>query len=455
MVRTAELARFATELRSDDIPAEVRRYAAVLIADTLGAGLYGSTTEVGDLVLRSVRERSGGGDAPVWGRIPMLDAASAALVNGVQAHACELDDYHPGAKCHPGAVIVPAALAIAAGRRVSGHELLRAVTAGYEIMVRVSLAAGANATRRRGWHLTGLVGPFGAATAVALLEGCSTEQLLHALGIAGSHAAGLFAFSSSGAMTKRLHAGRAAEAGVVSVRLAVDGFTGPPDVLEATDGGLLRAVSDASDVERLTAGLGDGFELANVAVKPYSCCGSLHSSIDAVMGLATDHDLLAEDIESITAHNSSVVDQQCGFDYTGSGGLLEAQMSLQYCLAVAAIDRAAFLPQFTPERVARPDVQALARRVRFALDEQIDAAYPTTMPARVSVTLTDGRHLERSVPGPTGSTFAPHTFEDVRTKVRVVSRGVLPEERVERLLKLVDVLDDVDDLRELGEVLRA
>ena len=453
MGTTRELARHVHDLSLEDLPASVRRDATVLIADTIGAGIYGSSTEVADIILRAARPRSSASTSTVWGRKEVLDAAGAALVNGTQAHACELDDYHPGAKCHPGAVVVPAAFAAAGRREVSGPELLLAVVAGYEVMIRASLAAGANGTRRRGWHITGLAGPFGATTAVARLDRLDPDTLLHALGIAGSHAGGLFAFSSSGAMTKRLHAGRAAEAGVLCSDLARDGFTGPPDVLEAPDGGFIGAVSDDGDPARITAGLTDGFALADVAIKPYSCCGSLHSSIDAVIRIVTEHDLAADDIAGITAHNSSVVDQQCGFAYTGTGGLLEAQMSLQYCLAVAAIDRDAFLPQFTPERIAGPDVQELVQRVSFALDPAIDAEYPRSMPARVTVRTTGGHELEHAVPGPTGSSFAPWSFDEVRTKFLGITEGRLEPDHAERVLELIEGLDELDNVRRLTDLL--
>lgn len=453
MSTTSELARHVHELSLEDLPAPVRRYATVLIADAVGAGVYGSSTEVADIILRAARPRSSASTSAIWGRKEVLDAAGAALVNGTQAHACELDDYHPGAKCHPGAVVIPAAFAAAGRRQVSGPDLLLAVVAGYEVMIRASLAAGANSTRRRGWHITGLAGPFGAAAAVARLDGLDLDTFIHALGIAGSHAGGLFAFSSSGAMTKRLHAGRAAEAGVLCSDLARDGFTGPPDVLEAPDGGFIGAVSDDGDPARLTAGLTDAFALADVAIKPYSCCGSLHSSIDAVIQLVTEHDLTADDIAAITAHNASVVDQQCGFAYTGTGGLLEAQMSLQYCLAVAALDRAAFLPQFTPERIAEATVQDLSQRVGFALDPMIDTEYPRSMPARVTIRTSDGREFERSVPGPTGSSFAPWSFDEVRTKFRGITEGRIEPDRADQVLDLIEGLAELDDVRRLTDLL--
>ena len=457
MEETVRLAEFTTGLRADDVPADVRKYARLLLLDVLGAGLYGRTTEAGRIAYEVAQRDCRGGDAPVWGRPASLDARGAALVNGTQAHAYELDDYHPGGKLHPSAVVVPAALAVAAGRDVAGAELLTALVAGYEMMVRVSLAANAGATRERGWHLTGLVGPFGAATAAGRLLGLSPTELAQALGIAASCAGGLFAFSREGAMTKPFHAGRGAESGVLAAQLAADGFTGPRDVLEAEDGGFLRAVSDAGHPDRLVAGLGDAFEISNVAIKPYSCCGSIHASIDGVINLVDRHALHPEDIVEITAANAAVVGQQCGFTYGGTGGPLEAQMSLQYCLAVAALDRAVFLPQFQPARLADPEVLELARRVSFEVDPDLDARYPHAVAekgAKVRIRTRGGRVLEELVRGPKGSTAAPCTEEDVEGKFRQLVEGVLEPSAGEQLLELVRDLEDLDRLDDLLSALR-
>lgn len=445
MNETRQLAAYAANLRTEQLSDEVIGYAKVLLLDLLGAALYGSVTEVARVVGEVGRARYRPGSAALWGHDEALHPAGAALVNGTQAHAFELDDYHPGAKLHPGAVVVPAALAAASQEGASGVDLLAALVAGYDAMIRVSLAADSKSVRRRGWHLTGLAGPFGAAVAAGRLYDLSERQMLHALGIAGSQSSGLFAFSEEGAMTKRLHAGRAAESGLLAAELAASGFTGPSRVLEAEDGGFLRAVSDEPRPERLVEGLGERFELLNASIKPYSCCGSLHSSIDAVIQLVEEHGLDPLDIREIVAKNSSVVDQQCGFTYHGRDAL-EAQMSLQYCLAVAAVDRAAFMPQFSPERVSEPRLLDLAGRVRFVLDPEIEEIYPRQFPARVEISTRDGRSFERYVPAPKGSAVNRYSMAEAETKLRAVTHDLLDDAEVER------IVGEVEDLENAGEV---
>src|SRR5678815_4649346 len=153
----------------------------------------------------------------------------------------------------------------------SGEALVTAIAAGYEVMIRSSLALNPSAARLRGWHLTGVCGPFGAAAACAVLMGLDPEQTAWALGLAGTQGSGVWAFNADGAMSKRLHAGKAAHSGVLAAELAQIGFTGPTQIYEAEDGGWLKAFSDESDPAPLTRDLGAVYHLDNTSIKPYSC----------------------------------------------------------------------------------------------------------------------------------------------------------------------------------------
>lgn len=455
MGETVELANFVAGLRYEDLAPEVSTYAETLLIDVVGAGLYGASTAAGRIALEVASHEAGEGSAPVWGQGVTRPTRAAAFVNGVQAHAFELDDYHPGGKLHASAVVGPAALAVAAGQPVSGRDLLVAFVAGHEAMVRASLAANAGAARERGWHVTGLVGPFGAAAAAGHLLGLSGDSLANAFGIAASCAGGLFAFSAQGAMTKAFHAGHAATEGVLAAQLAAAGFTGPTDVFEASDG-FLRAVSDRSEAGLLTKGLGDRFEIMNTAIKPYSCCGSIHSSIDAALHLVERYELQPDDIEEITAYNAAVVRQQCGFEFRGDGGPLEAQMSTQYCLAVAVADRAVSLPQFRAPRLEDPQVRELAGRVRCEVDPELDAGYAAAIsekPARVSIMTKDGRSLERFVPGARGSTAAPFERNEAVEKFDQTLDGIIDGASRQRILDALGHLPSSTTLDALNEAI--
>lgn len=439
-------------LRAAAVPAGVRRHAIRLITDVIGAGTYGAGTAQGQAIFEVAQRQFGPGEAVAWGRGVRLDPAGAALVNAAQAHAYELDDYVPAGKTHPGTVIVPTALAVAPGG-TSGEELVTAIIAAYDVMVRVAYALNPNSTRGRGFHITGVSGPVGAAAAAGRLLGLDEDDLTSAIGIAASCSAGIFAFSAEGAMTKPLHAGRAAEAGIVAARLARAGFQGPTAALEADDGGLLNAFSDDPRVSELTRDLGSRFEVANTAIKPYPCCGSIHSSIDAMFELRTEHGLAASDVDSITVHNASGVILQCGFDYTGTGGPLEAQMSLQYCLAAALVDGAIGLEQFGPERRSDPQLVELAARVDFAVDPEIDATYPRGFPARVRVLRTDGKMLESRIPAPLGTPDNPIDEQGLRAKFSDLTTSSMSSSLRDQLLEVLGMLDLASDLSTVTELL--
>jgi 2-methylcitrate dehydratase PrpD len=238
-------------------------------------------------------------------------------------------------------------------------------------------------------------------------------------------------------MTKQLHAGRAAEAGVTAVELARAGFTAPTRVLEAEDGGLLRAVSDEPDPERVCAGLGERFELGRVAVKPYPCCASVHSSIDCALAIRELHSIEPERIERVVVHTARLIDRQCGFPYVGDGGQLEAQMSMRYCVAAALADGEVTLQQFSEARRQDQALRALVERVTVALDPEIDRAYPASWPGRVTVEVQSEPPREHFVSEPLGSPERC-TRGMVEAKFVDLTNGILQPEQRSALLGLLD-----------------
>ena len=282
---TRDLATWVSALKYDDLPQRTREVARIALLDTLGAGLYGFNTPWTQKLLSWVQRGGQGNEARTWNAgTATLRSADAALVNGVAVHAFELDDYH-NAKLHCGAAVIPAALAVAERLDSNGRDLLTAIVAGYEVMIRSSLALNPSAARLRGWHLTGVVGPFGAAAACAVLLKLNAEETAWALGLAGTQGAGLWAFNADGSMSKRLHPGKAAHSGVLAAELAQLGFSGPTSIYEFEDGGVLKAFSDHADAALLTLDLGRVYHIDNNSIKPYCCCGSTHAYIDAALAL--------------------------------------------------------------------------------------------------------------------------------------------------------------------------
>ena len=226
-------------MRYEDLPAEVIGCARDCIIDTVAACICGSALPWSRIVIDYAERTGPGGTSRILGRGSAVQAPSAALANGALAHAFELDALtRPGAGAHPGATVLPPALAVAqqAGVNATGRALIAAFVAGNEVMIRIGRATG-HTNEARGFHAPGTTGPFGAAVACGHLLGLDAGRMANALGLAGSLAGGLLEFAKGdGGMVKRLHLGRASEAGVLAASLAAAGFTGPRTVLEGEFG---------------------------------------------------------------------------------------------------------------------------------------------------------------------------------------------------------------------------
>ena len=429
---TRELARWIASLRYADLPARTKDTMRLALLDTLGCGVYGHSTPWAKMLLQWARASAlARGEATVWGEAaPSLRAADAALVNGVAAHGFELDDYH-NAKLHAGAVVIPAALALAEKLDANGERLLTAIAAGYEVMIRSSLAMNPSATRLRGWHITGVCGPFGAAAACAVLLGLNDEQTAWALGLAGTQGSGTWAFNADGTMSKRFHAGRAAYSGVLAAELAALGFTGPTQIYEFHDGGVLKAYSDASDPAPLTAELGTKYRLDTNRIKPYSCCGSTHSYVDAAFELRRRFGTPWNAKRRVRVGLAKVVDVQCGFDYFPTSAL-NAQMSLRYVVAAALLEGQALPPQFSEAKLSDPAIVALAQRLELEHDPALDKLYPQQFAAWIAVE-DAGKWARVDVLDPLGSEANPVDERGIIEKFR----GINPQLPVDQIAETV------------------
>lgn len=430
---TRTVAAWVAGLAMDALPPATRQAVRLATLDTVGASLFGMDQQWSTMVRRWAERAAapaGLGDAlaSVWGDDRRLAAGDAALVNGVAAHAFELDDYH-NAKLHPGAVVVPAALALAEALDSDGERLLVAIAAGYEVMIRTGLALDPSAARLRGWHLTGVCGPLGAAAAAAVLLGLDAERTAWALGLAGTQGAGLFAFNADGSMSKRLHPGFAARAGIVAAELAAEGVTGPTQIYEAEDGGYLAAHSDVTHPEILVEGLGDRFLLDATSFKPYSCCGSLHSYVDAALALRERLGGPPASDKRVRVGMSRVVDVQCGFDYA-PGSELNGQMSARYCIAAAFHEGGALPPEFAPDKLADPDIVALAHRIELVPDPALDEIYPANFVGWVEVEQDGGAFDQAYHLDPSGSTANPRREQALRHKFHTLMRDKLSAEAI-------------------------
>lgn len=449
---TLELAEFISGLRPADVPQQVREVLQAAALDAIGCGLYGLTTEAGRIMLDFAAMQGGPEDTTLWasgGR--KISAMNAALAMGTAIHAFDFDD-HSRAKIHPGAAVLPAVLALGEREKISEEVLLAALAAGYETMNRVSYAANPNASRMRGWHLTGTCGTFAAAAAAAVILGLDASTTASALGLAGTQSSGLWAFNADGAMSKRLHPGKAAQSGIMAAQLAAMGFEGPRYILESEDGGFLAASSDDVRIEEIGRGLGEVWHTTNTCFKPYSCCGSNHAAIDATLVLARKHGIRTNDVQKIVVGVSRVVERQTGFPYRKTT-VLNAQMSIRYNIAVALADGTALVQQFTPERLDDPALDLLIAKINVEIDPDMDAVYPARYAGIVTIHTKDGRVVRERVDFSKGMPENPMGMDDIEQKfdsltaaspaapfaneIKAASLGLFTSNRLPRLSTLL------------------
>ncbi len=402
---TRDVAAFVSGLRYEAIPREVRARAKLLVLDSLGCALYGAHLEWCRILQRTLKKLDGSTACGVWGTAQRLSAPHAALANGTQVQGFELDDVHRQGVLHVGAVVLPALAAVAELRRgMSGREFLTSAVAGYEVGPRVGLCMGQEHIGQ-GWHSGATLGVFSAGAGAARGLKLDADKTVHALGIAGTQAAGLMA-AQYGAMVKRMHAGRSSQSGLYGALLAEAGFTGIADVFESEYGGFCTTFSRSQDrfrLAELTAGFGSVWQTLGVALKFYSCVGSNHTALDALREMRSERAFGADDVKRIVVHASQVTVDHAGWKYRPES-LASAQMNLAFCAATLLLEGDCFVDQFSERIVADPKRMALAEKVEVRADPEITARGSKFRHAvRVEVHLVDGGVLERAVETPRGS----------------------------------------------------
>lgn len=392
--------------------------AAMFTLDAIANILAGRNSEPGKVMLNWARSKGASNVAP--------DADRMAFLMGGLCHILETDDLHRESVVHPGCVVVPAAWALGEERHVSGRALLQSVLHGFEATTRVGMAVGA--AHYRIWHNTATCGPYGSAMAAAALLGLTDEQTVDALGNAGSQSAGLWQFLETGAMTKHLHAGHAAEAGLKAAELAAFGFSGPPRILEGEKGFFRAACPDAVP-SAVLADPDAPWQLLRTSIKPWPSCRHTHPAIDAAEELRVRLGTRGEDaIRTIEVGTYQAALDVCDRPVATSD--YEAKFSLQHAVAAALLYPKVDFAAFGAE--ARTRCAALALRVRIAAEEPYRSTYPRAWGSQVRVMLADGTELAAARTNAKGDPEAPLSSDDMIAKARMllVHGGVREPERI-------------------------
>ncbi len=444
---TVKLADFCSRLRFEQLPEAVVEKAKDHLLDTLGCAIAGRPMESSRPVIGLVRSMGGREEALVIGEALRVPMAQAAFANGTMAHGVELDDTHRWTYLHAGASIVPATLAVAESRCLGGRELLTAIVAGYEAAIRVALAVNPS-HRRRGFHTSGTVGTIGATAAASRAMALDPATTASALGIGATQAAGLFEFLAEGAMTKRLHPGRAAQNGVYAALLASGGFVGPRTILEGANG-FCRAMSDEPDLSSLTRNLGTEFKILEMGIKPYASCRFCHASIDAAREIvATTGPLRPDQIVEVVDTVSPLNAAQTGD--ASPATFMAAQMSTPFSLGLVLAGLGAGFSQYL-SGLENPGVMEIARKVRLAPEPALGE---TGRRVELTVRLADGRSLSSAVDLPSGEPERPIGRQGLREKFIGLATTTMSRERAERIADEVTAMDRATTLEDLIALIR-
>lgn len=370
-----------------------------------------------------------------WATGRRLDAGRGAFVMGALTHILEVDDLHKESVVHPGCVVVPAAWTVARQSDASGAEFLKAVLWGFEAATRVGMAVGP--AHYRFWHNTATCGPYGSAAAAGALLNLKETALVHAFGNAGTQSAGLWEFLETGAMSKHLHAGRAAEAGVVAAELAQLGFSGPPLILEGVRGFFTAACPDA-DPDRVLASPDHRWQVHETSIKPWPSCRHTHPIIDAAQLLRTaepNRIMRVEAIKEVIIETYQAALNLC--DNIEPKSEYAAKFSLQHTVVAALADEGVSFASF--DAAARKRLAPLRGKVTVKLSLALESAYPRHWGGTVEVAFEDGTILRDERRDALGDPEAPLPRARLISKARELFRhggAEEPDRLIEEILAL-------------------
>ena len=439
---TAEIIRFVRNLKYDDLPEHVVIKAKQCLMDTIGCAFVGlKTTDHARIVTEMVKELGGKPEATIWGDGTKTNTVNAALANGTSCHGLDLDDAHREAFLHVGVGTIPAIIAEAECSHASGRDVITATVAAFEVAIRIALAVNP-ALRLRGFHTTSTVGVFGAAMGVGKIKDLNEEQLINALGLAGTQSAGIWQFNDDGDMSKRFHPGKAGSSGILASRLAQKGMTGPFRVLEGRFG-FPAVFGGEYKPNFIREGLGERYHIMEVGFKIHAACRFTHTPIDAALILTNKYGIKPEDVSYGKIRSCKIAADQ--LKKKDIQTLLDAQISGPFCVALAIVHQKAGHQEF---------LKGIKDDVVLELTEKIDMVEEPRFglkqrAAIVEITKSDGTQYSQQIDLAKGEPEVPLSKDEMDIKYKELAASILDDDKIENSLQMLNRLEDLDDVSEL------
>ncbi|MBW2566805.1 MAG: MmgE/PrpD family protein [Deltaproteobacteria bacterium] len=438
---SATYSEFTTNTRFENLKPEVVSQTKKLILDLIGVSLAGyKLMEFPRMMVDYVTSLGGNPEATIIQTKKKFPAVNAALANAACAHGIDMDDGHRFGALHPGTVIIPAALAATELSKASTKELIAGIVVGYEVMIRIGMAI-VPSSLNRGFHITGITGPFGAAAAAANILALSREETVGALGMAGLQSSGLIQVNHEveGAKVKPLNPARAAMSGLFSCILAKRGFQGPCSIFEGEDG-FLKAVTDEVKHELLTQNLGEEFEIQNVYLKLYAACRHAHAPIDAALLASANSQMDVSAIEKIVVETYPAAVRLAGITHATSPSA--GRFSIPFSVALALIRGDAEADKYSEQNIGDETIQRLAAKVQLAVGPKWERLYPLKRGATVTIIAQNRVSWSSEVDLAKGEPENPASWKEIYKKFFNNATLLLSEPQTEKLRQTIIDLEN-------------
>ncbi len=438
-----QLAKFILETEYESLPEIVISRAKDAIMDWAGMAAVGYMRPSTKQVLELCTEEGGAQEVSLVGTGQKASSVWAALVNGISAHAVDMDDLHRNTSLHPGAAVISAAMALAEKRGYSGKELIAAVVIGYDIAIRI--AESVMPSHNDHWYITGTCGTFGAAAAAARLAGLTEEQTVYALSNAGMQSSGMYELNVGRTSSKQLNAGKAAMDGLLAVLLAEKNYEGPERILEGSNG-FFRIFSSTAHEKYLDLDLGKLFKITETSVKLYPSARHTHAAIDLSLRLL-DRGITAKNIELIRIKSYKRAKETVS--NLVPENVEEAKHSMPYCVAATLAHGLPWLDTFAESRIDDDLIQQTMSHCTVEVDPELEQKHPEFWPVTLEVIDSRSHIIREQTDYPKGDPENPVSETELQDKFTRLVAKMIGAKRTEELLGQLRVVDKLENVREL------
>ncbi len=447
-----QMARFALELQYTDLPLDVVREVKRYLYDSVGCAFGGFNTRDVQIMRRVYRHMAGLPEATLFVSGDQIPAVSATLINSLAIRALDYNDiYWREDPCHP-SDLIPAALAVGESTGATMKQVIVAIVLGYEFEQRLCEFA-LPGIRERKWHhatLTQFVAPIVAGK----LLGLSEDQLVNAIGIAGSHSYTVGAVTAGQlTMMKNTVDPMAVRSGVFAAKLAELDYTGPEEIFEGKEG-FMDTFGPDWDQAKLVGRLGDSFKILECSMKAFPTEALTHTHISATLQLVREHDIQPEQVEEVVittiARATDILFDPHKYEPTGRE---TADHSLPFCIARAILDRQITTRTFDDGKIADPQLKAIIHKIKGEASEQFEQLFPAKQPSRVTIRTTDGQEHTVYLEYPKGDPREPMTEEDQDNKFRALTDPYLSDESRQQIKETIFTCDTLSGVKQFMAVM--